>query len=118
MKKYNYKVGRLGENMAVNYLLRHKYNILDRNFYCNQGEIDIIAEKEKYIIFIEVKTRTTQKYGKPVEAVNNIKQKHIYQSAKYYLYKNNKLNRFIRFDVIEIVIKNYKTYINHIKQIM
>ena len=54
----------------------------------------------------------------PIDAVNNIKQKHIYNSAKYYIYINNLYNAFIRFDVIEVYMNNSRYKINHIKQII
>ncbi len=80
-----------------------------------QGEIDIIAKDEKYLVFIEVKTRTNQKYGEPRDAVDKNKRKHIINTIKYYLYKNDLENAYIRIDIIEIYIKKQKTYINHIK---
>ena len=108
-----HRTGIIGESKAVNYLKKNNYNILDRNFKCKQGEIDIVAfdNNTKEYTFVEVKTRTNQKYGKPIEAVNNIKQKHIVLATKYYLYKNKLENKYIRFDVITI----YRTKIEHYK---
>jgi putative endonuclease len=111
-------MGYLGEQVATEYLEKNNYKILDRNFYCRQGEIDIIAKDKKEIVFIEVKTRTNYNFGKPSEAINNIKQKHLYKTARYFLYKNNLLNCLIRFDAIEVLILNGKIKINHLKQIM
>ena len=68
-------------------------------------------------MFVEVKTRTTLRYGRPKEAVNFMKKKHMYRAAKYYVYQNYKTNENIRFDVIEILILNNKIKINHIKNI-
>ena len=112
------ELGNFGEEIAVKYLEENQYKIVERNFYCKQGEIDIIAEDEKEIVFIEVKTRSNIKFGKPSESVNQIKQKHIYNSAKYFLYKIRLLDIPVRFDVIEILISNGKFNINHIKQII
>lgn len=112
------KFGNIGEQIAVEYIEKNNYKILKRNFYCKQGEIDIIAKDEKEIVFIEVKTRSNNDFGTPSEAVNNIKQKHMYKSAKCFLYKFNLLESFVRFDVIEVLIKSGKFKINHIKQIM
>ncbi len=91
------------------------YKIICNNFRCMQGEIDIIAKDKKYLVFIEVKTRTNQKYGEPRDAVDENKRKHIINTIKYYLYKNDLENAYIRIDIIEIYIKKEKTYINHIK---
>lgn len=112
----NKETGKLGEDIAVHYLKQNGYVILDRNFECRQGEIDIIALDKKEIIFIEVKTRTSNKYGTPSEAVNKIKQKHMLQTIKYYLYIRNLSDEFIRIDVIEVYIKNNVYKVNHIKQ--
>ena len=112
----NKETGKLGEDIAVNYLKQNRYTILDRNFECRQGEIDIIALDKKEIVFIEVKTRTSNKYGTPSEAVNKIKQKHMLQTIKYYLYIRNLSDEFIRIDVIEVYINNNVYKVNHIKQ--
>lgn len=112
----NKETGKLGEDIAVHYLKQNGYVILDRNFECRQGEIDIIALDKKEIVFIEVKTRTSNKYGAPSEAVNKIKQKHMLQTIKYYLYIRNLSDEFIRIDVIEVYINNNVYKVNHIKQ--
>lgn len=119
MKIYIKKdLGSNGEQIAVKYLEKNKYKVIQRNFYCRQGEIDIIAKDKNEIVFIEVKTRTNNNFGKPSEAVNIIKQKHMYKAAMYFLYKTNCLDLFVRFDVIEVWIANGKFNVNHIKQIM
>ena len=66
---YKQETGRSGEEIASKYLERQGYEILDRNFNCNQGEIDIIAKDKNEIVFIEVKTRTDISYGEASEAV-------------------------------------------------
>ena len=112
------KLGYIGEQVATAYLVKNNYKILLRNFYTKKGEIDIIAEDKNEIVFIEVKTRSSTNYGKPVEAVNALKRKHFYNAAKFYLYKNRQFNRFVRFDVIEVLIKDGRFNVNHIKQNM
>lgn len=112
------ELGKIGEQIAVEYLEKQNYKILKRNFYCKQGEIDIIAKDKQEIVFIEVKTRTNINFGKPAEAVNEVKQKHMYKSAKYFLYKTKSSDNFIRFDVIEVLVENGKFNVNHIKQII
>lgn len=112
------ELGDIGEQIATEYLDKNEYKILERNFYCRQGEIDIIAKDKKEIVFIEVKTRINNNFGEPAEAVNKMKQLHMYKSAKYYLYKLNLLDILVRFDVIEVLIAHGKFNVNHIKQIM
>lgn len=109
-------LGKTGEEIARQYLIKNGYRLLVSNFRCRQGEIDIIAVDKNEIVFIEVKTRKNANYGCPVDAVNKRKQKHILNASKYYIYINNLENRDIRFDVIEVYKKD-KFYINHIKNI-
>ena len=104
------EIGNNGENISVKYLTQNNYEIIERNFLCKQGELDIIAKdlNTKEIVFIEVKTRTNQKYGAPVDAVDRVKQKHIYKAAQYYLYKNHIENVNCRIDIIEVFITRGK----------
>lgn len=110
--------GNTGENLATEYLEKQGYTILERNFYCKQGEIDIIAKDKNEIVFIEVKSRSNKLFGIPSEAVTKQKIKHLFRTARYFLYKNKIINEYIRFDVVEILIKSGKFNINHIKQIV
>lgn len=112
------KFGIIGEKLAQGYLINNGYEILKTNFYTKRGEIDIIAQKEECIIFIEVKTRSNLNYGTPAMAVDFIKKKHIKTAAKIYLHLNNLQESKIRFDVVEIYIQNGKYNVNHIKRIM
>ena len=112
------ELGNIGEQISVEYLEKNNYQILKRNFYCRQGEIDIIAKDKKEIVFIEVKTRSGIDFGLPSEAVNSIKIKHMCKAAQYFLYKSHCMNNVIRFDVIEVLVENGKFNVNHIKQIM
>lgn len=111
------ELGKEGEEFAVNYLQKKGYKIIDRNFECRQGEIDIIAKEKNEYVFIEVKTRQNFNYGMPCEAVDERKQKHIWNATKYYIYSHKLEDKFIRIDVIEIYKKQGKFYLNHIKQI-
>lgn len=111
-------LGNNGEKIASEYLEKNHYEIIKRNFRCKQGEIDIIAydSKNREYVFVEVKTRTNFEYGKPVDSVNKMKQKHIVSATKYYIYLHNLENKYIRFDIIEIYKKD-QYIINHIKNV-
>lgn len=111
-------LGKNGEDIAVEYLLQKGYKIIERNFYSKVGEIDIIALKDEYVVFIEVKTRSSKQYGTPSEAVTKEKIKHLYRTARYYLYTRNLQDEFVRFDVIEVYFKNSEYKVNHIMQII
>ncbi len=110
-----HKIGKIGEDLIVKYLQQHGYIIIERNFECRQGEIDIIAKEKNEIVFIEVKTRTSNLYGLPKEAVDTTKKKHIYKSVEYYIYLKHLEKYPIRIDVIEVYKKQEKFKINHIK---
>lgn len=103
------QTGRQGENAACNWLIQNGYTIVTRNYTSRHGEIDIIAEDEQYIVFVEVKFKNDsphlKKYGRPVLAVNKQKQMHILSAARSYL-KKYKPTKKPRIDVIEIIGKN------------
>lgn len=113
-----HETGKLGEDLACKYLQNNGYKIIERNFEARQGEIDIIAIDKNELVFIEVKTRTTLRYGNPIEAVNENKQKHLIKTIKYYLYSRHLEEEFIRVDVIEIYLYKHRYKVNHIKQII
>jgi len=108
--------GRTGEELASKYLESLGYKIICNNFRCTQGEIDVIAQDRDELVFIEVKTRSSIKFGEAKEAVNQRKQKHIVNAAKYYLYKTRQEGVNIRIDVMEVYLFGKKVKINHIKQ--
>lgn len=113
-----HELGKEGEEEATKYLEKQGYQIIQRNFECKQGEIDIIAKDKNEYVFIEVKTRQNGHYGRPCEAVNERKQKHIWNATKYYLHIYKLENQYIRFDVIEVYKRKGEFYIKHIKQII
>lgn len=114
----NQEKGKIGENLACQYLEKNNYKIIERNFRCRQGEIDIIAcdKIKNELVFVEVKTRSSLKYGRPSEAVEKVKQKHIKNVAQYYCYKKKIKDTEIRFDVIEVFLNNSNYKIEHIEQ--
>ncbi len=121
MPSYKRKFGDLGEKLACKFLLKNGYSILQVNYQKRIGEIDEIAEIEKTIHFIEVKTRTvsgSKKYGLPQEAVGYYKQRKLIKTALFYLAENNYSdNTNWQIDVIAILVdENKKTAkIQHIK---
>ena len=117
MGKENNKItGNYGEDIATEFLEEIGYKIIERNFKCKLGEIDIIAKDKEEIVFIEVKTRSTLLYGNPVESVDRIKKKHIYRAGEYYLLIHRMLDVYVRIDIIEVYLNKKKHKINHIKK--
>jgi putative endonuclease len=96
-------VGKKGEEVAVAYLIKKRYSILDRNFVCRFGELDIVAREGKTIVFVEVKSRRDQSYGPPQLAVTEFKQRQIARAATFYLLQKKETGANARFDVIAIV---------------
>lgn len=94
--------GKKGEIKAVLFFKKHGYKILETNFKNKIGEIDIIAEKDGVIVFIEVKNRSTYRFGRPIEAVDFRKQNKIKKVAEIYLMIKNKYYNDVRFDVVEV----------------
>jgi len=95
--------GNTGEALAVKYLMERGYKILQQNWRHSHWEVDIIAEKDSILHFIEVKTRRTKKYGYPEEAVNNKKIQNLINAAEEYLYQQPQWKR-VQFNILSITI--------------
>jgi len=95
-------IGQAGEEAAARYLEQQGYTILERNFRLRLGEVDIIARHGEYLVFIEVKTRRTKKFGSPFEAVDVRKQQQITKVAAAYTQGREIA---IRFDVVAVYLK-------------
>lgn len=113
------RIGKTGEEKACRYLKRHGFEILDRNYRIRGGEIDIIAKDGEELVFVEVKTRTDQQFGMPSEAVTQAKQRHLIDTARYYIHQKQFYQTAARFDVIEVMMDKAgifpKVTVNHIK---
>lgn len=108
------KIGEIGENAACDYLKAHKYKILERNYRKPYGEIDIIAQKEDTVSFVEVKTRKNTKYGLPCEAVTKSKQQKLIQTAYAYI-EERQTEANYSFDIMEVFHVNGRvTSVHHI----
>lgn len=108
MSLYQKNLGRIGEDLALDFLKSHSFSILEKNFSTKFGEIDIIAEKNHCIYFVEVKTRTNLDHGAPYEAVNKRKIYHIKKAAQYYLLKNKFEEYRLKISVFSILIEGGK----------
>ena len=104
-------LGTKGEILAKEYLQKQKYKILETNFSNSIGEIDIIAQENDVIVFVEVKSRESLRFGYPKEAITKYKQNKIRMVATAYLKFKRKLNSKVRFDCIEVLAGE----VNHIK---
>jgi putative endonuclease len=110
----NVASGKYGEKLACEYLTSIGYVILQKNYRCTKGEIDIIVRDKEYIVFVEVKYRKNLKFGYPRESVGVRKQEKIKNSAVWYTFQNNIQDTDIRFDIVEILHMK-KIELEHIK---
>lgn len=107
------KLGSEKELAAAEYLVGQGYQILEHNFFCRTGEIDLIAKDGGYLVFVEVKYRKDSAFGSPQEAVTPKKQRVIAKTARYYLLKNGyPQNTLCRFDVVAIAGQEIHLIIN------
>lgn len=105
-------IGQRGEDIAAKALKKKKYKIIERNFRCRQGEIDIIAEdRDGVLCFVEVKARSSEDYGRPEEVVNSHKQRRLTSAAYIYLEKNHLELRDMRFDIVSVNLNSGETTI-------
>jgi putative endonuclease len=100
----NPRPGRQGEETAAAFLRTRGYRILEHNYRCPVGEIDLIAEQNGVLCFVEVKSRSSLAYGSPAEAVNRAKQRHLARAASYYLTtRRSGGDVACRFDVVAVL---------------
>ena len=108
------ELGKKGEDLAVEFLQKNSYNILERNWRFKKAEVDIIARKKDVLAIIEVKTRSTNHFGNPQDFVNPKKIKLLVEAINEYVTTKD-LDVEVRFDIIAI-LKNQQTFkINHIE---
>ena len=109
------RLGRSGEDLAAADYLRDGYRIVARNFRCGQGEIDIIATRDDTLVFCEVKTRSTDFFGSPMEAVNWTKQARLRRLAAVWLSENPAPGMDLRFDVVAVVADRRGTRVTRLQ---
>ncbi|MGE5197812.1 MAG: YraN family protein [Deltaproteobacteria bacterium] len=115
MLKSRLDLGKSGEEAAADFLKENGYKILARNYRLKLGEIDIVAEEKDTVCFVEVKTRSSYKFGLPQEALSNFKQRQIGKVALVYLKAHGLLNKKARFDVVSVECLADEPRINLIK---
>jgi putative endonuclease len=102
MTQERLSLGKKGEELAIAQLRALKYKIIERNFKCALGEIDIIAREKDMLVFVEVKTRRTRDFGGPAAAVNQRKQRQLSKVALTYLNQKKLAEMPARFDVVAV----------------
>ncbi len=111
MAQHN-ELGKLGEKMALDFLIKNGYQIKECNWIFQKAEIDIIVQKETTLVCVEVKTRSTNEFGDPQDFVTPAKIKLLVKAMNQYV-ESNDLDVEVRFDVIAIIHNKYKTELEH-----
>ena len=114
MIRYSDYIGDIGEEKALEFLIKKGYEFVDKNYHSRYGEIDIIVKDKEYMVFVEVKTRKRGSLARPSEFVDIRKQRRILRTAKIYL-SENLTDLQPRFDVIEVTYKGNEFEIEHIE---
>lgn len=96
------ELGRLAESAAEKYLVEQGYEVIERNYYCPFGEIDIIAREGGTLCFVEVRSKTTDDQGHPLESITRAKRRRLVSSVYYYLKARAVLSDDIRIDVLAV----------------
>jgi len=119
MKNYRQKLGSAGEKIAEKYLKDKGYRIKQKNFRVREGEIDLVAEFQDTLVFVEVKTRTSARFGPPEEAVDLKKRQKYSAVIEKYLEKNKIKNVIWRFEIISLIFcrERKKIIIRHLKDL-
>ncbi len=114
MSQHKQELEKKGEDLAAAHLKTKGYKIFKRNYRSGRAELDIIAEKDKWIIVVEVKTRETDGYGKPEKSVGTGKMKMLAQGIESYMLEKD-LEAQVRYDIISIILNSYKKEITHLE---
>lgn len=96
------ETGILGEKLARDFLKKRSYRILETNYRCPQGEIDIIAKHKDFLVFVEVRTKTSLEFGSPEESITPVKKEHLRATAYHYQQTHNNLPPSWRIDVVAV----------------
>jgi putative endonuclease len=108
-------LGREGEHVAEQFLRKKGYKVVERNYRCAAGELDLIVLDRRVVVFVEVKTRSGKGFGSPLEAVEFRKQRRMIRAAQFFLSANKLHQRDARFDVVGISWSGREPVVEHIE---
>ena len=110
--------GRAGEELAAAFLVEKGMRVMERNFRCTSGEIDLVCAEGESLVFVEVKTRSGDVRGEPGEAIGPAKKKRLVRAAALYLSRNRAWSRPCRFDLVSILFLHGETVVEHWEDII
>ena len=109
------QTGQRGEDIAAAYFVERGYEIVERNWRCSVGELDIIMEGDDTLVFVEVRTRKGHRFGTPEESITSAKQARLIELAQTYLQETENLDRSWRIDVAAVTFGSGLPQVNHIE---
>ena len=115
VENHKQALGREGEKIAEVFLKKQGYRLVERNYRCRGGEVDLIVLDRRIIVFVEVKTRTDHGFGSPLEAVEPRKQRRMILAAQLFLHQKKLHERDARFDVVGISWPGTEPLVEHIQ---
>ena len=108
-------LGETGERIAERWLTRHGWRILQRRFRSGHRDIDLIVEQDRMVVFVEVKARTGDRFGDPVEAVGWRKQRELTRSAAVWIDRHGRPGESYRFDVVGVLLQGERVRVRHVR---
>ena len=115
MQTHKQILGREGERIAESYLRKKGYRVVERNYRSPVGELDLILLDRRVVVFVEVKTRSDDRFGAPLESVGPRKQKKMIKTALFFLARHRLYHRDARFDVVGISYQGGEPMVEHIQ---
>jgi putative endonuclease len=109
-------LGRSGEDLAADLYRRLGFTVVERNYTCPAGEIDVIAANGRLVVFCEVKTRRTNRWGEPSEAVNREKRARLRRLAAIWLKERRPGRVEVRFDVVSVIVADGRARVTHLAE--
>ncbi|MBU8897081.1 YraN family protein [Corallococcus sp. H22C18031201] len=106
--------GNTAEDSAVRFLEARGWRVRARNWTCRYGELDVVAERDEFVCFVEVRMRSSTVCGEPVDTVSFAKQRRVVKAAMHYLFQYDVRERMVRFDVISVVGRGAHATVEHI----
>lgn len=111
---HNQQLGALGERIAERWLRKHGYTILARRFRFGRRDIDLVAQRDTLVAFVEVKARQGDTFGDPVEAVHHRKQRELTKSARVWIDRHGRAGEHYQFDVVGILVADSRVQVKHV----
>jgi putative endonuclease len=115
MSNHNQRFGQLGEQIAARWLTRKGWRIVYRRFRNGHRDIDIVAQRDALVAFVEVKARKGAEFGDPVEAVHRRKQRELAKSAHVWIDRHGRAEESYRFDVVGVLMDGQRVLVKHVE---